>query len=723
MPNRSDYFNYLRAGYEREAGRLEEEILAWKRSFSGDNALLGFLPTRFPLHVAAVAAFLYEQGGAEELAHLARRSLLRYREFTSLYPPQAAAQRPEYQDGVPPLDTAFDPVIFAAACRRLKPLLSPADEEQLASLAADSLQLIWRFPEWGGHNRAMLRAASLACCAQAFPSHPKAQAWTELADELAEESWGRWSIEDTMMYQAHWLRASILYAEARAKREFTRFLQPPFYLKAIVQLLSPLGILPDFGDSHWLTHSHWEWLALLEWGARQYRDPEMRWAAERLWELQRQESPNLYASLVLTLACEWCDDSLSPQEPRAAPDVLDDLVMKKLVYRSGWDSQAAYACVNYRDEGDYGRISRDYLRTNLAVSAEKMHHGHADEGSFSMLVHQGSLLLHESGYREDPPDGVYRADLYHNRVIWRPGARLPGQGTWECLHDNGHYKAVRSERLYQSRLCGVDVGRVRISDENQGLSWDRSLFFVPELPCWLVVDTLQAQRTAARTLGLLWWLGETLEQNGMWTKSIVPGVQQWHNQRHTALWLALPEMPGQANVCSTEVRRRSFQDEGLRSSLWSGEHRLGRSLNFVSLLWPRPYSLPLHPGALALEVVPAEPAGSGVGVRLCLPGAPLEEEILLIVKNDLTAGFIQEDIRPRTDAQQGKLQAGGAASDAAFFIVRRQGEQRLAGFLNGTFLEYQGQALYQGLPHGMFQEDRTHRPGIPARFRWEGEIK
>jgi hypothetical protein len=31
----------------------------------------------------------------------------------------------------------------------------------------------------------------------------------------------------------------------------------------------------------------------------------------------------------------------------------------------------------------------------------------------------------------------------------------------------------------------------------------------------------------------------------------------------------------------------------------------------------------------------------------------------------------------------------------------------------------QGKALYEGQPHGMFQEDRSDRPGVPARFRWE----
>jgi len=33
-----------------------------------------------------------------------------------------------------------------------------------------------------------------------------------------------------------------------------------------------------------------------------------------------------------------------------------------------------------------------------------------------------------------------------------------------------------------------------------------------------------------------------------------------------------------------------------------------------------------------------------------------------------------------------------------------------------------GKVIFQMPAHGMFQEDRSHRPGIPARFRWEGNL-
>ncbi len=518
-PVKKQYLEYILAGYLQDSGRVELEIENWSKLYSQDNTLFGYMAPKMPLQVAAVAAFLYEQTGDASYAHHARDLLLRYPEFTSHYPAEAAALRPEYSDGVPPMDHVFDPLVFAPACKRIWSQISADDRKTLADIAASSLHPVWRFPEWGGHNRAMLRAASLAACASVFHEHPSAGAWVELADELAEESWGRWSIEDTMMYQAHWLRAMIVYADARQKTDLHDLIQPRMYLKAIVQLLSPLGILPDFGDSHWLMHSHWEWLSLLEWGADVYQDGTMKWASERIWEFQKEEPPNIYAALVLTLAYSWCSDAVTVREPEGVDDALDDLVMKKLVTRSGRGRGAAYACVNYRDEGDYALVARDYLRTNLAVSAEKMHHGHSDEGSVSMLVHDDTLLLHESGYREQPPDGIYRADVYHNRVVWRPGVRLPEDGCWEFLKDQGHYRPVRTERLYQSKLLGLDFQRIRTSDEIQGIVWDRTIVFLPDQPCWLVIDSLLSGRTLPRTFSALWWTTDVLEQQGSWLRT------------------------------------------------------------------------------------------------------------------------------------------------------------------------------------------------------------
>jgi hypothetical protein len=718
MPTKADFYQYILESYRRDSKILQAQIDQWRLMYSSDNALFGYMAPKFPLQMAAVAAFLYQQIGEMAYAHQSRDIFLGYRQFTENYPVEAIGLRPEYAEGIPPLDAVFDPLIFAPACERIREAITPEAYIQLSEIAADSLRTLWRFPEWGGHNRAALRAASLACCAHAFPDHSQAQAWLELADELIEESWGRWSIEDTMMYQAHWMRAMIVYAAARGRTGLADLIQTRIYLKAIVQLLSPPGILPDFGDSHWLTHSHWEWLALLEWGAAIYQDSTFKWAASRLWETQSKEPPNIYGALVLMLAWSWCDESVPQQTPVTSDDALDDLVMKKLVFRTGWEHHAAYACVNYRNEGDYARVARDYLRTNLAVSAEKMHHGHSDEGSFSMLVENGTLLLHESGYRERPPDGIYRGDFYHNRVVWRTGTRLPEGTAWDILHDAGHYRPVRTERLYQSRLGEIDIRRIRICDEIENLDWDRSIFFLPSWSCWVVVDTLLALRTAPRTFSSLWWTTDVLEQQGIWARTHIKGVQAWKNTRDASLWVGIPGIPAQNNWLSVESKRRSYQDEVLIASTWSGEHRLARAVNFVTVLWARPYQAGFAEGMMDISVMESQPMGRAIGITLGWAG----ESVTLVTLNDLYAGWLQEDIRPRYTAEQGWYQVDSLGSDGAFVVICKTGAKATAGMLNGTRLDYAGQNLFQMLPTAMFQEDGSHQPGITARFRWVGEV-
>ena len=39
------------------------------------------------------------------------------------------------------------------------------------------------------------------------------------------------------------------------------------------------------------------------------------------------------------------------------------------------DKDATYVMLNYKDEGYYSVMQKDYLKQNLAVEEEKMHHG------------------------------------------------------------------------------------------------------------------------------------------------------------------------------------------------------------------------------------------------------------------------------------------------------------------------------------------------------------
>ena len=719
MPTKRQYLDFINRAYQREQGRLPEQIARGLQQAGESVPLFGYYPPRWMLDFAAMCAFLYARTGDSHLVEQAKQGLFFYREWVSRLPPDAPSQHPEYAAGIPPMEPVFYPVIFVPAVQNIRAALTSLELEALVGILADSLRPIWLFPEWGGHNRALLRAAGLAQAAAAFPEHAEASKWASLADELAEESWGRWSIEDAMLYQAHWLRAMIRYAEGRGRlAELTEQIQPRLHLKAMTQLISPLGILPDFGDSHWLMHSQWEWMALLEWGAAAYRDPVMKWTASQIYQARQADQPDAYLATVTMLGWKWCDENLAESAPdglHPPEDALDDLVIKKLVWRTGWDSQASYACLNYRDEGDYGRVARDYLRATLAVSAEKMHHGHADEGSLSMLTHAGALLLHESGYRESPPDGIYRSAVYHNRLVWRSGKQPEGLGLLEFLRGDGHYQPVRTERLYQTRLGDAVFSRVRVSDEVEGLAWDRSIIFLPDLPCWVVLDAVRAIRPGRRTISALWWSTDLLSQGEDWFETHLGGVGDWVNPKTAALLVCLPQTPVQPGRLSTQSFRRHFQPEVALARTWYGESRAGSYVNFVSLLWPHPYDDLDEGRPAAVEVIESQPLGRGIGVWLRWQG----EERLLAALNDLNIACGQEDIRPTYTAARGMTRYAQLESDAAFVYFRKSAGGEWAGFINGTYLSVDERILYQGAAHAMFQEDATARPGVPRRFRWE----
>ena len=163
--------------------------------------------------------------------------------------------------------------------------------------------------------------------------------------------------------------------------------------------------------------------------------------------------------------------------------------------------------MNYRDEGDGGRLGRDYLRQTLSVEEEKMHHGHADENSISLLMSGGSVLLHDGGYRPDLPSGQYgawRADYFHNRVVARKDKRDKTQDIYEFLRGSGNYRRVRTQKIDFLNFKDVDVSRTRLIDDELGYEWDRIITWFKEKDFFVVVDGIKIKRPDYFTFTNLW---------------------------------------------------------------------------------------------------------------------------------------------------------------------------------------------------------------------------
>ncbi|MBN1247442.1 MAG: hypothetical protein JXC32_07270 [Anaerolineae bacterium] len=726
MPDRAVYLDYICAAGATTEAYLTTSVERWRESFAGsdgsDHPLFGYAATGAPAAAAAVDAFLYEATGDLAHAHRARRALLLPRSLTEIFPQALAARHPEYHQAVPPMDGLFVPPSYIPAYERVRGsgIFSEADQREVASIVADSLHTLFHFPEWGAHNRAMLRALSLALAARAFPTRPEAEAWRMLADQLADDSWGRWSIEDAMGYHAIWLLALFTYAEVTGRPGFFELPATWYYVNYFAHMLSPLDTFPDFGDCNWGGGAE-RLLPCFERAATVYRNPAFKHVADRMAQRLIESGPPSVGNATLFIqAYAWADDSVPSQCPIwGTEELLDDLVGKKVLFRSGWDPDATYMLLNYRDELGYGMIPRRYLRTTLAVSAEKMHHGHADENAIVMLMHKGAVLLHDGGYRENVPNGRYRADIYHNRVILRQGIKPAATSAWDYLHDDGSYKPVSTEKLHFVQLDGVDLSRTRVTDAARGIVWDRVVAYLRVMGCFVIVDGLRAQgirtpETGAYTFANTLYTSEVLASEEGFFDTRIDRIGTWENPQHQALLIVYPLTEDRA--ISVEPVRRHYQQEAGLFQTWTGWLAAGDIVPFVTVLWPHDRGADVAEIARGISLLPVSHPTRAIAVRL----EAADHVVTLGCRLDLDLGLLSRNVRPRYDYDAGKVSYGPFESDATHVYADLSTHHLQAAFTEGTRLVHQGQALYQADGHRMFQEDRTDSSTAPSwRKLWQ----
>ncbi len=323
-------------------------------------------------------------------------------------------------------------------------------------------------------------------------------------EALGNDNWGNWEIEDAMIYHAVWLCSLIGYADVKEKiDELFRTPEMFYYAQYFLYLICPDGMIPDFGDADW--QSNWSrFLVFFEAAASAYQDAEMKWAASVIagkfidWNAVQ----NTGLAYLLLDAWRFGSDETKPEQPdELSMEVMEDVVGKKIVLRDGWSPQSLYMLLNYRDEGDGGLLYRDYLRDAIPVEEEKMTHGHADENSVVLLMKDGSVLLHDGGYRDYMPSGpygAYRQDYFHNRLcvrqekIWfgqnegeyrysaegRP--EIPAQSVLDFLRNAGSYRKVRTQKVDFLTFREFDYSRTRLIDDNLGYEWDRVIVWVKD---------------------------------------------------------------------------------------------------------------------------------------------------------------------------------------------------------------------------------------------------
>ena len=694
---RADYLDYVVKAAAAGRETYDESIETWKKNFDADF-MFGYSSPGIISSQIHMEGVLYSLTGDREKVEFIKKGLLEPMELAKIFPEEIRKQRKEYYRGVPLMEPLFQLHAYMNAYLVIKDtgLLGEDDIETVKQSVIQSVTPLIFCPEWGAHNRSMLRACALVQAAHVVGDTEETREWIKLADYLAEESIGRWSIEDASHYIPLWLFACIMYAKWRGNEDFYYSRpQTRYYFDYIVHLLTPEGQIPGFGDA-WF-HSDWQiWVACLEMGATKYKSGEMKAAAEKMFDFGMKKVNKAYSPGIgnyMAYAYKWADDGVEPADINfTSEEVLDELVGKKITFRDS----STYMLYNYRDEGMYGYIPRQYLRTSIPVKAEKMHHGHGDENSIAHFEIAGNVLLHESGYREKLPNGKYRADLYHNKLVFREGKKDFSQGNFNALHDDGYYKHVQTEKIHFQAYEKIDYLRTRNHYEPLGLLWDRCVTRLKESEVLIVIDWVEAGRDTDITIGNVWHTqhAERISETAFDTH--VDDIRRGQNDRDPYvnkkdMALLIEFLTGDTIVSKDEIMR-NHGDAAMISECRAESFKKGERRIFITVLTPhgRDESAKDFSGKVSISTMDEESGCIGITYSG-------KRKTILTYKLDLSLGIHHyiEDRAPAYDWETGKLEYGNIITDADFSFVE-EGEGSLGyGILNGSRLYFDGRDIYR----------------------------
>jgi hypothetical protein len=739
---RERYLQYARASAEWTWDHQDELLKRWRDTFD-PNSPFGYRAPGGLIDMALIYAFLFEKEGNPVYADRAKSVLLTYGSYRSQFPDSAAKKRPDYTNGVPALPDFFVVMRFVRAYDILHRLgkLTPAEAGQVEALVAHSMDYLLQTSEWGAMNRTMLRAESLAWAVRAMKNHPRAPAYEAQRRALGDDNWGNWEIEDATIYHGVWLYSLLGYADALNKNE-ELFKTPEvyYYTRYFLNLMSPAGMVPDFGDAQWM--SNWtHFLVFFEAAASRLNDPAMKWAAQtiavKFIDFKNPTSSGL--GCYLLDAWRWGRDDIAAVAPAdLSAEVMEDVQGKKVVFRNGWKPDSTYLLLNYRDEGDGGLNFRDYLRDSIPVEEEKMTHGHADENSIVLLMSGGSVLLHDGGYRDYMPSGpfgAYRQDYFHNRLVVRPGKIFFGQEAgqeryssndavtpqplFDFLHDAGSYRPVRTRKVDFLALPEFDYTRTRLIDDGWGYDADRVVVYVKDPEMFVVFDVFKARTEEYFTLANLWNTRQILEKGEHWydTAYDAIGAEKLPTDKH--LLICFPQTHYRYE--GIQPQKRHYQDEQTIYQMTASHFEPTNTVGFVTVLIP--HGKDQAPAALASRVTFVEtvPERTGMAVRIDVGG----RIITVGVKHDLRMDIARDWRRPRYVFEKGKIAYGQLQTDGDLvFTSEAKGELSYA-IVNMTRAEWGGQAIFQNGQsfHGLPFDASTDTSGVDKVRYWRDTVR
>ncbi|MDR0352534.1 MAG: hypothetical protein LBI02_03995 [Opitutaceae bacterium] len=650
-------------------------------------------------------------------------------EFTDDAARVTTAQKPfvtSFRNMVPFCETYLYLQKHAAAAA-----LTPGQREMIDGQIIASIATHYDSTDFGAHNRGLVDGAAFLFAAAAVPAAPEAAKWRRYGDALTADSMFQWSIEDASIYLPFWQTYTLTLAELQGRaREHIDAVTTRFYFDQYRTLLMPNGLMPDWGDGDW-THS-WGWaVANLVRAGSMYKDGRYLDAARRLYTAsldyyKKLDGDSVYA---VSLALRWLDETVPLAEHAAekSAEVVDDLVSKKITFRG---PNGGYAMLNYRDEGPYGRFSRDYLNAQLNAFQEKPHHGHSDENAIDLLMAGGTVLLTDGGYRHSTvqtwEDG-WRADYYHNKIVARTGQMMPYEGdAFDYITKDRSYHPVRTEKIHFGNFGSLDYSRTRLVDRGRGYTGDRIVLFAPETGLYIIVDSILIDEPGVKVFANVWHPGNILKQGEgyvvSWPERIPIRKEYWPNS-HTQELLIQFAGKFDSVIRVKEIERR-FNPSKVFYQYLNTYFFKGQRLAFVTVLRPH------NPGTFTpamledVRVITGEHDDNRtLGLAFTLNGDP----VTVGLKLDRIIGLTNLRGRPMFDWRTGFVTYGKLRTDSDFSFVREHKDgAREIGFFYGCELHYDGKTLFDmPLNKHMYQgADDFRNPLIKDKMpRWHEIIK
>ena len=729
---REDYLRYIKFAAEAGLKEYPEVIEKWKKDQTS-HKLWGYDAPGQPIYLADVLGFLYQETKDIQYAKEAAKILFEYGDLRKYFPEELKKQRIEYKNGVPSLSNFFYMTPYTRAYLRIKDakVLTNSQKSKIEKDLAFSVDFTFNFPEWGAHNRAMLRANAFYIASLALPEHPNSKKWKQAAEVIASDNLKGWEVEDASVYHPVWLYAMLTYANISNNQKFFDSPILKYYFDYYLQLIAPNGNFVDFGDGIW--NNGWDrFIPIFEKAASLYNNPKYKYAAkkllERAKEIQYQEYKNftdikdrvydvfplgVVAASAFTDAYLWCNDNIEPEQPEELScEVLEDLVGKKIVFRNGWNNNSTYLLLNYQSEGDAGFISKYYLRNTICVEEEKMHHGHSDENSVNILMSGKTLLLHDGGYRSSLPSGqwgAYRADYFHNRMIARKYKMDPSQSLYEFIRNSGAYRNVSTKKIDFVVLKNIDISRTRIINEKTGFFNDRVIAYFKNHDFFVVIDINKSLQDDYLTYANLWHTQTILTKGENYFDTRINKIQNEELNKEKSLLIYFPDT--NLKKIGTFDEDRHHQEEIAIYQSISSNYRINDIETFVTVLYPHDNKENIDSIIKRFYLIKTD---NGI----CIEYKKGNTNEGLVVKLDFEKEIIKENSRPRYTYESGKIIFPFFETDAHFLHFIEKNKILTYSSVNFIKFIYKNKVIHEATPTShTLQPDGSNTKWAPTKWR------